>query len=1402
MHRSLFFLFLIFFSTKSFDQNRYDPQISSSINEQWRWTHFDDLQSYNITCLTQSNDNTLWFGGTTGVVAYNGYDWNFYEKPEALASQNIQTLHASCDNAILVGTNESIYFLKNGKWQDYLAFSFLPLNFHSIVNMPDGSIFAGFGDLHSELSGLVHIQEQNYRFYVSAKTKTILKSFKISSSNIHVVADHLTLSDTKGNRIFNVQDIFVDNKQTLYVGISNEKDLGKIAVFDYSPTSKKITLRKYFSEEFGLKIRGYIDIAASDEGDIWVVSEAHDLGVNFFDGKRWETIKLSTRFGGVDAQKSVLIDSKNSVWIEGHGRIFQQKNNTWQVFENPEIPVATSSRLLFHESFDKQIWVVEELSGVYKFDNTFQIWSTYENLNYQFENDKDEEWFLTVEGQAVVHRNDQWFSYGRQEGMIDTPVKLFKTSYGEIWALGSHQESAAAAYFSGEKWFLKTFPELSWGINQDAIFESFDGSLWLGCSVDLQPDRGHKGGILQLLSPQKNKTDWIHHLPPSGTLNSCYGIGESPDEVMWFGGKILWEYNGMKWNKDHKNRFLNDPVDCVENDNTGNLWLGTRHYGIFCLKKGQWINYTINEGLPDNNIIDIFAENEHRIWAITHRGMSYFDGHSWASNVFPTSLFEHPESNEIEINKAGQFWFNQSFSNWKRRGLSKIKDAQKKEEKYRSIHYKPNNYAPETKITVFNNQVDESGNTAIFWEGNDHFKITPDKDLRYSFRLNQGSWSPWSTNKYHKFSGLDSGAYRLEVRSIDSELNIESSPASVTFNVLPLWWKRPELIGFVIMILGIIFYLLQRTIKNYYQLKRLTIVLKSNAKELQHKNEKIELQRDQLKKTIKKVEHLSLSRLQFFTNVSHEFRTPLTLILGPAEELLDTKARLNKQVKEKYYKLIHSNASRILKLVNQILEVYKVKESTLSKKLVEGDLIAHITEIINLFRGLSIRDGIKISVHSSVTKLFTNFDPDKIEKIITNLLTNAIKNVSKSEKGVIQVFVQLDIQNKTLGKEGVLKIIVTDNGKGISSTELDTIFERFYTSDTDHQNAHAGIGIGLSYIKDLVTTLGGNIEVTSVPNIKTSFIVNLPYIRIKDTSKNKIVAKNNANVFTKIPTPKRAFAKPSNLSENSDKGGKQFTLLIVEDNQELRAFIKDCFLIDFNIIEANNGKEAINLIDVTHPDLIISDVMMPEINGIELCQRLKSELDTCHIPIILLTAKTQTEDKIEGYDNGADAYLEKPFNKKVLRSYVYNLLKNRNLLKERFKIDLDLKPQEMKIASLDEIFIKKILDIIQQNMDNTQLNAEMIAKEIGVSRVQLYRKVKVITNQTVNEFIKSERLKQAAKLLQERKFNISQIAYYTGFSAPNHFSTHFRKHFGITPSEFLNQYAPPKKMIKIQTKSQ
>ena len=508
---------------------------------------------------------------------------------------------------------------------------------------------------------------------------------------------------------------------------------------------------------------------------------------------------------------------------------------------------------------------------------------------------------------------------------------------------------------------------------------------------------------------------------------------------------------------------------------------------------------------------------------------------------------------------------------------------------------------------------------------------------------------------------------------------------------------------------------------------------------------------------------------RFFANISHEFRTPLTLILGPVQQLLK-QASSSEVIDHRKTKhsatLIQRNANRLLDLVNQLLDLSKLESGNMDLKLSRGDIIAFLKGIVFSFESLAEIKQIRFHTHFPNRTIETAFDQDKLEKVLTNLLSNAFKFTPEEGDISVEISMLKDASNN------FLSIIIRDNGMGIPEEQLEHIFERFYQVEG---NEIQGTGIGLALTHELIELQQGKITVSSEVGKGSVFTVLLPI--------SEEVAEKRAIPFIEPESVASVIVDPESVASDSDGN----TLLLVEDNSDVRAFIAGQLNEKYDLLQAENGKKGFQAACKHIPDLIITDVMMPVMDGNELTQKLKEDEKTSHIPVIMLTAKAGKESRIEGLETGADDYLIKPFDGEELLVRIKNLIEQRKKLRERFKKDITLKPKDIAITSADERFLKKLISIIEERIDDEMLSVEALASEVALSRSQLHRKLKALTDHSPSTFMRSIRLKRAKAMLEQKAAGIAEIAYLVGFSSPTYFSKCFKDEFGFSPNELKNQ---------------
>ena len=550
------------------------------------------------------------------------------------------------------------------------------------------------------------------------------------------------------------------------------------------------------------------------------------------------------------------------------------------------------------------------------------------------------------------------------------------------------------------------------------------------------------------------------------------------------------------------------------------------------------------------------------------------------------------------------------------------------------------------------------------------------------------------------------------------------------------------------------------------------------------------------KKTNQLLSEIDELKSRMFSNISHEFRTPLTLILGPLDEMIEEGE--SKRPSTKTLKMMRRNASRLLALVNQMLDLSKMDAGKLKLVLVENDIVQALRAMILSFSSLAEQKHIHFEHEMPDYPCITWFDPDKLEKIVNNLLSNAFKFTP--ENGIVKVVAKLFSETRTTlvppfsCENPVLELSVEDTGKGIPKEHLEKVFDRFHQVEGTSEIEQIGTGIGLALTKELLNLMHGNVTVESTPGKGSKFKIILPlgknHLKEKEfilIETEQIPDKRKTKIQEELQTvtAEEIISNPDEQLYLYADGKEDLPLiLIVDDHPDIRTHVRQK-LKKFRVLEAADGKAGLDISIEYLPDLIVTDLMMPNMDGVEFCKKLKTDERTSHIPVIMLTAKASVENRIEGLETGADDYITKPFNMKELLTRINNLIGQRQKLRERFSREVTLQPKDIAITSADEKFLNRTIDIIEKNMGDGEFDVASLREEVGLSHMQLFRKLKALTDQAPGDFIRTIRLKRAAQLMQQKFGNIAEITYEVGFNNLSYFAKCFREMFGMSPSEYI-----------------
>jgi ligand-binding sensor domain-containing protein/signal transduction histidine kinase/DNA-binding response OmpR family regulator len=842
---------------------------------------------------------------------------------------------------------------------------------------------------------------------------------------------------------------------------------------------------------------------------------------------------------------------------------------------------------------------------------------------------------------------------------------------------------------------------------------------------------------------------------------------------LWAGtkGQGLFLYNRLTDNfvgytniPGDSTSLINNYVICINEGKNGDLWIGTNtglcryHYDTNAFSE---LDKRIT--LPDNVINGIVADYENRIWVATNKGISRIDPKTLEIGNF--DIRDGLQSNEFT--RAAYFKTSHGLICFG--GINGFNTFNPE-----NIHI--NTYAPEiifTNLRIFNQNVipgDHHNVLSQHISKTSKIVLTYNQSLfelefvafnyfmpfrtRYKYKLENynDEWIDLQTDRKVSFMNLRQGNYLLHITASNEDDVWNETPISMEIVILPpIWLTNWAFLAYGLILIAFIF-LLRNIISTRYRQKNQIL------------NEKLEKQR---------LEELNQMKLRFFTNITHEFKTPLTLISAPLESLM---AENSIDKRKYYYHLIKNNTERLKRLVEQLMDFRKAEHDKIKIRVKPINLKIFIEEITESFSDFAIRKNVNFQVSCKIdTQASHWFDPNIIDKIIFNLLSNSFKFTSAKGNIILNVLVEND--NAV--------IIVNDTGKGISQDKLPQIFDRFCNIENPENTYISGTGIGLSFSKRLAEIHKGTLDATSEQGVGSEFTLRFP-INPESYAETEIAPLKPVKEDQTTPEPIANTIEPEYIGETLPFHSKDdnYSILIAEDDNELLHYLKNHFTQFYTIYVAENGSQAQEIALRKMPDLIITDLMMPEMDGMQLCEAIKNEFMTSHIPIILLTAKTDPEFRTEGIAKGADYYIQKPFDIAYLESIVANLISQREKLKKRFSLDKPLVKNE-KITTEASEFIERVNYLIQDNIADVEFSTDILSKVMNISRSKLFRKFRSLMDMSPGDYIRTCRLKKSASLLLETNHTVNEIALMVGFINTSHFIAAFRRFFGETPKEYI-----------------
>lgn len=1336
----------------------------------------EGLSNSKINFITKDSQGFIWFGTTSGLNRYDGYTFKVFHRnskdPNSLMDNYISHIQEDVNGGLWILTGRLGYVYYDPEKESFHPAELLLQSRYGINEIPS-------------------------RLYIDKEKNIWCHKDSIGTYQYNIKNKFLLFYPVGGeNGLYNGVLCSVDEDEN---GIVYLYDNGLIECLDRH--SNQVISRNDYLTHNSCRSYNTYSIFIDSDGDYWIYTKDNTgLWTYYVQEDLWKYSGMQSHSDYVLSNNlvaDIIQDLNGQLWIAtDHGgiNIINKELHTIRYVTNDpfdERSIVQNSLICLYCDDDGIIWVGTYKRGVSYYNESIFKFKTDHlsdfshiknftaDVNVIVEDKQANLWLGTNSSEVIRINRDakkrSIYQHQPDKNSLSSNVivSMLAANNGKVW-LGTYQ--GGLNVFDGQTFkHYRHQPDNPNSLANDniwALAEGDNGFIWIGTLGSGLQSLDPETGIFTRYGEDQYEfaNDFILAICKGRDKNFYMSTADGITVFTPSTGKL------QKWtgNKKGTQSFSHQNINQIYEDSRGLLWIATQEGLNIYDRRRDEIIIPVDDPLLNHEIIHAIVEdNNKNMWVTTSRGIfNIIINVDPKTGIYTYHTYRYTEQDGLqnqEFNVRSIFkTFREEILVGGVQGLS-LFDPE-------NIQY--NHIVPKvvfTTLHLFNEEVKTdsvyNGNRILTKALNKSSKIEleyrqnvfsisfssmnyvlPEK-TKYLYTL-EGFNSGWLTADANKvtYTNLAPGNYTLKVKAINSDGFSSDEASELRIVIRPPFWSSPiAYVLYGLLILGILI-LARRQIlrreRNKYQLAKI-------EQEAQQKHE------------------IDDMKLRFFTNISHELRTPLTLIISPLENIL--KRMENTEQKQKL-EMVHRNAMRLLTMVNQLLDFRKSDVKCHQLNLAQGDIVEFIRNISTSFTEYSEKKNIHLTFFSAISELSITFDEDKMGKIIMNLLSNAFKFTPQGGR----VDIYLNLLPSTDTEKEQLEIQISDTGVGVKDEDKERIFERFY--QVQHTDSHkvSGSGVGLHLVKEFVTLHEGTVTVHDNAGQGSVFIITIPIVRaqaeqVQDAEqevslKEENVLQHSVSIHTDIEEEKNTDERP--------------TILIVDDNDDFRLFMKDSLKAEYIIKEASDGIQAWALIPSLQPDIIVSDVMMPEMDGNELCKLVKTDIRTSHIPLILLTARSAEEQKLQGLENGADDYITKPFNFDILNLRIKKLLQLRQKRQENFKGQMEVNPSEITITSLDEKLIKKAIQYVEDNISRCELSVEELSRELGMSRVHLYKKLLSITGKSPIEFIRIIRLKRAAQLLRESQQNVSEIAYQVGFNNPKYFSKYFKEEFGLLPSVY------------------
>jgi signal transduction histidine kinase/ligand-binding sensor domain-containing protein/DNA-binding response OmpR family regulator len=1336
----------------------------------------DGLSSNTVNAILKDRFGLMWFATEDGLNKFDGTNFTVYkhrsDDPSGIQANDIRALHEDKAGNLWVGSSGGSLSLYDRKNNSFISFP---------ANTAEGFSSDVIRAVYSDYAGKIWVASFSGLDVLDPKTRKIRK-FNIQAG-------------PKGAfPAIAINCLYEDSKHRMWIGSSNG-----LYLYERQTNSFK-HYKNNISDHLSLSDNYVSSIVEDHMGNLWIGTK-DGLSRLLQDAKGFEVFRHNSKNPGTLSNNmvmSIAASTNNELWVgtEDGLNILDVKTGKITVYKpDPRDIYSLTGKSISCIYIDNQgiYWLGPYHGGIDKYDTNLNLFQLKQSNAFDqsglnapvvtsFAQYQDDEIFVGTDGGGLnlFNRKTELFKrfhlpLANGSKMSNISIMNMEMTRSKKLYMGTYANGLVVMDLHSEKISQFMHSGLSDALSSNDIFcikEDRSGKLWIGTNG---------GGVNVLNSDNKvlvkycknPKSDNEYDYPGNNFIRF---IEEDNNGNIWIGsygsGIAIFNPGANKFTVYNKanSKLPNDLTMSVLKDRAGNIWVGTFSGGLslFDAKAGQFTTFSEKNGLSNATVYAIVEDRQGRIWVSTNKGISSFEPktkkftnytiyNGVQNNNFVLGAGFSSSDGEIYFGGADGFnYFNPQYFK-KNRNVAPVLFTDLKISNT-SVLASADGPIKEHISVVKDVYLDYKQNFTLSYVS---VNYTAPEQNRYAYKLEgfDNDWIDAGNAKSVSYTNLDPGDYVFHVKASNNDGLWNTAETAIKIHVRPPFWRTVyAYIFYVLAITGLLFYIRHRGIQ---KLKLKFAMVQEKMKAEQH----IEQER----KEAERLRELDQLKIKFLTNLSHEFRTPLSLIMGPVDKLLTEKRQDEIALP---LGMIKRNARRLLNLVNQILDFRKMEDQELRLNITEVDIVAFIKEVLESFNDLSDRKQIQLVFKSQLKYFYTRFDQDKMERILFNLLSNAFKftplggTISlELEKGVI-------LNN---GQNASLIIKVSDTGIGMTEADKNRIFDRFFQAETSAPILNQGSGIGLSIAKEFVKMHGGTISVQSEPGLGSSFIIELPFSTTEAVEEMTIDFSGD-NSFNSESVPTEELANGMDMP----------SVLLVEDNEDFRFYLKDSLKSIYKVYEASNGQEGWQKALAHHPQIIVTDITMPYMNGIELCCKVKSDKRTNHIPIILLTALTGEEEQIRGLETGANDYLTKPFNFEILHAKIKNLLALNKTLKDTYTKQIKVQAPEILIESHGDRLLNKVVLYIEENLNNPKLSVEDLSKHVGMSRGSLYHKILELTGQSPVEYIRSVKLDKATILLEKSDLNVSQIAYMVGFATPNYFAKSFKAKFNMQPSEFMN----------------